>query len=309
MKNKKTMENQEIIKAQRAEIQVLQEIPKEAKMGKLPLEQYLPENLVQELLPITRAKISQSMLKFSNSDERMQFAFRVISFINPKFEDDDEDNPLSDFNLAKNELLEFSQNCQITANEFIIALDMATRGLLVLNGDPVKLFREIDRLKLGEVENAYLEFRRSDKLFEEDNKKIKAFLEPPKPEPTPEERKLGRKQFYEVEYARLQRNNKVLGSPIFFDLMKKNGLDKVNLKFIENVLEKFRPEELASISNEPKQVGIPKIIKKNVKVFFIDELVSAYIKKEKLNELSQSEWVDYWENIFNSDEKNNYTKH
>jgi len=165
---------------------------------------------------------------------------------------------------------------------------MATRGQLSINGEPVKLFREIDRIKLGEVENAYLEFRKYDKLFERDNKKIKNFLSPPKPEESPEERQQQRRMYYASEYDRLKEDGKVLGTDLFFNLIKKNGEDKVSLSFIEKVLKKYRHKSL---------IG-RRMVENEVLSFFIDEFVSAHIKREKLSELSKPEWINYWENIY-----------
>ena len=143
------------------------------------------------------------------------------------------------------------------------------------NSEKIKLYREVDRLKLGEIKSAYIALKRADKVFQEDVKKIKAYLEPPKPEPTEEELKEQRLKFYAEEYKRLQRDGKVLGTTIFYDLIKKEGLETVKLKWLEAILDKFKPETVdKSLINEPQLVKIPKI-KKHLGQHFLKDLEVA----------------------------------
>ena len=131
----------EIIKAQTTDLVKIQEIPQEAKVGKFPLEPYLHNDLVQRLPEITKAEISQSMLKWSNDEEVSVFTARVLNFINPKFNDEHE------IQLAEAELYSFAKKCELTANEFLLALDLASDGKLFSEPDEngnarkVQLFR------------------------------------------------------------------------------------------------------------------------------------------------------------------------
>lgn len=171
------------------------------------------------------------------------------------------------------------------------------RGSMLYNTINCPTFSQA--LKLGEVKSAYIALKRADKVFQEDVKKIKAFLEPPKPEPTEEELKEQRLKFYSEEYKRLQRDGKVLGTTIFYDLIKKEGLETVKLKWLEAILDKFKPETVdKSMINEPQLVKLPKIKKHDAKTFFIDELVHAYFVNKKIKELSEEDFINHWENIF-----------
>ena len=243
------------------------------------------------------------------------FALHVLKFINPNFENPDFNDPNSDASLNKLTVIQFAKKCRLTPKEFLMALDLVPRGELTTvedrNGEdyerPLKLFARVDERNLIEIETAYGRYKVRNKQYERGKSEIKAFLEPPKPELTPEQLKAERIDFYKTDFARLQREGKVMGTVIFYDLIKKNGLEKVNLKFVENVLDKFQPETTEpdglSRSTEPQQIKIPKVRKHDAKVFFIDALVAAYFEKEKLKELSESGFVEYWENIFEKTQK------
>ena len=274
------------------------QVPTTAIVGKEAIAKYLPNDLQMSLKQMAKAQISQSMLKYASDTEISQFAIRLINFINPKFEEGEAE-------IAEAEIYSFAKNCELTGNEFLLALEMSAEGKLYSepdangNSEKIKLYREVDRLKLGEVKSAYIALKRADKVFQDDLKKIKAFLEPPKPEPTEEELKEQRLKFYSEEYKRLQRDGKVLGTTIFYDLIKKEGLETVKLKWLEAILDKFKPETVdKSLINEPQLVKLPKIKKHDAKSFFIDELVHAYFVNKKLKDLSEEDFINHWENIF-----------
>ena len=274
------------------------QVPTTAIVGKEPIAKYLPNDLQMSLKQMAKAQISQSMLKYASDSEISQFTIRLINFINPKFEEGESE-------IAEAEIYSFAKNCELTANEFLLALELSADGKLYSepdtngNSEKIKLYREVDRLKLGEIKSAYIALKLADKVFQEDVKKIKAFLEPQKPEPTEEELKEQRQKFYSEEYKRLQIDGKVLGTTIFYDLIKKEGLETVKLKWLEAILDKFKPETLdKSLINEPQLVKLPKIKKHDAKTFFIDELVHAYFVNKKLKELSEEEFIKHWENIF-----------
>ncbi|MEE3723957.1 hypothetical protein V2H21_01065 [Riemerella anatipestifer] len=242
---------------------------------------------------MTIAELSMPSLRLSSDEARERFAYRLIYFINPKFEDADEENPHSEFNLAKNTAIDFSRRCDLTEGEFMLALDLCHRGELFLNDTPVKLFREIDRLKLGEVEQAYKAYKNQNKQHEIAKEKVKKFLNPPK-ELTEEEKRRERFKFLENQWQMLKEKGKVSGSVIFYELIKKD-LKVINIGFVEKVLQTFKPE-LASAEK--------KIIKQDVFLYFKERFLDAVIKKEKLNELTKEEWVKYWENKKQQQPKN-----
>jgi len=224
----------------------------------------------------------------------------VLNFINPKFNDQHE------IELAEAELYGFALKCELTANEFLLALELAADGKLITEPDEngntkrVQMFREIDRLKLGEVKSAYIYHKTIDRQHESGKAKIRAFLEPVQPELTPEQKKAEREKFFRTDYARLQNEGKVLGTVLFYDLIKKSGIQKVNLKFVENVLDHFKPETVEASAmrlSEPQLARTAKVIKHNAKTFFIDALVHAYFEKENLKSMTENEFVEYWEEI------------
>ncbi len=200
------------------------------------------------------------MLKSCNIEEKENFALRVISFINPKFDDYNELNPYSDFNIAKAELMDFCSKCVLTSSEFMIALDMASRRKLFLNGETVKLFREIDRIKLGEVENAYLEFRRNDKDYDRDYSLIKTFLEKPSKEITEEDKKAERKKNLISLMNSIEKGEKCNHAFLFYDfVVRKGGLksfindtdaqkSKLNEKMMELLMHEKRKEKSSLFS-------------------------------------------------------------
>ncbi|MBT0551591.1 hypothetical protein [Riemerella anatipestifer] len=248
---------------------------------------------MQKLPEITKAEISQSKLKWSNDEEVSIFTARVLNFINPKFNDQHE------IELAEAELYSFAKKCELTANEFLLALELASDGKLLSEPDEngnsrkVQLFREIDRLKLGEVKSAFIYLKTIDKQHEIAKEKVKKFLNPPK-ELTEEEKRIERFKFLENQWQMLKEKGKVSGSVIFYELIKKN-LKVINIGFVEKVLQTFKPE-LASAEK--------KIIKQDVFLYFKECFLEAVIKKEKLNELTKDEWVQYWENKKQQQPKN-----
>ena len=127
----------------------------------------------------------------------------VLNFIDPKFNDEIE------FETNKAMLIEFAKNCELTADEFMNALMLASKGKLVVEDYEretfvaVKLFREINALKLGEIETAYVFWRNQDKAFETSENIVKNFLTPPPKEITPKEKFEQVKKTFKTEYSRL----------------------------------------------------------------------------------------------------------
>lgn len=176
-------------------------------------------------------------------------------------------------------------------------MDKTTRGDLVSeSGEKVKLFREIDRIKLGEIEAAYLNFKRNDKATEKGNEVIKKFLEPPKKEPTEEEKKQTRIELYTTEWNRLKNENQVYATPIFIDLIMQEKKE-VNIAYVLATLQNFKPQTNKTGLTTKTDV-LPKIIQNDAKTFFVNQFVSTYIQRNKLNKLTLEEWINHWEVLY-----------
>ena len=238
-----------------------------------------------------KAEIQQSMLKYSKDEEINQFSSRVLKFIDPKFSDETE------MQLAEAELYSFANRCELTASEMILALELATEGKLTTepdsqgNSNKIKLFREINRLALGEVKSAYIRYKQENRLYEIGKEKLQEFLTPPEKKLTPEEVEKQRIESLIFEYRRLIKDGTIFNSLLFYDLIKKGGFEKIKLSFIENVLDKFISKKL--------KLGVKNEEGKEVKIFFINEVVLGYIRTQKLNEATESDWIEHWDSLKN----------
>lgn len=253
------------------------------------------------------AEITQPKLKHASNEEREKFALKVIAFINPKFEDEDPNNQISEISIQKSIILDFASKCTISANEFIFALSMASRRQLFIDGEPVKLFREIDILKFGEIETAYLEFKRADPKYNQDKEKIKTFLNPPKMDLTEEEKKIERTKFFKTEFKNLHEKGSVLGSVFFYPIIT-HGLKHINLAFVERFLLTFNPKEYRNKGGVPSLNNPMELIEKDPFTEFKNHFVNTVITGRKLNELPENEWVEYWENEYLKTEENEHTE-
>lgn len=276
------------------------EIPQEVLRhpGKFPVGRYLPEDLISKLPQIVKVEISQLTLKQSTNEDISEFTARLISFFNPKFEDDTEAE------LAAADVHSFASRCELTAEEFMLALSLATEGKLKSEMDKeghsetIKLFREIDIIKLGEVKSAYIRHKMQDKQYENGKREISDYLNPPSTEPNPEEKQAQLIKFLKLEYARLQNQGAVMGTTVFYDLIRKE-FQVVNLGFVEKFLINFKAEVF---QNEDRNIdihlaGSKKIIKKDTFLSFKDLFVAKYIEKKQLNELTEDAWIEYWQDL------------
>lgn len=247
------------------------------------------------------------MLKWSSEEDINKFCATICSLFNPKFNGSKSEQDAQS-ELAFATVYSFAKNCELTANEFIIAFNLAAEGKLKTEEDKngksesIQLYREIDMIKLIEIKSAYIRHKANDKMYENGKAQIREFLTPTKVELSPEEKKKERARFYASDYARLQREGKVLGSTIFYDLIKKNGLEKINIDFVEKTLSGFKPETTEpNLLNRKEDFGqgkLPRIIKNDAKTFFIDAVVEKYFQVRKLKELTEEEFIKYWETIY-----------
>ncbi|ROI02915.1 hypothetical protein EGI16_12140 [Chryseobacterium sp. G0240] len=237
------------------------------------------------------------MLKQSNEREINEFTAQVLNFFNPKFED-----PEIEEELARADILRFATRCELTSEEFLLALTLATEGKLQSapdsagNVENIKLYREIDIIKLGEVKAAYIRFKNEDEKYKKGKAEIKAFLNPPPVEITPEQKKEIRIKFLKEEYSRLQSKGEVLGSIQFYDLLRK-GHKVVKIGFVEKFLQTVKLEEYleAGRSTEVHKASSKRVIKKDPFLAFKELFVSSYITKMKLKDGTEEQWIEHWE--------------
>lgn len=245
----------------------------------------LPETVI--------AEIKQSKLKFSGIEVLTRFANRVVLFIDPKFSDDDIENPLSDINIALNKVKDFGTRCNLTEEEFLLALDYASKGLLTIDEQKVKVYREINQINLSEIEYGYNDFKVRDQKHQNGKDKIQVLLNPPPPELSLEELEVLKLENIRKDYHRFKADGKVLATHIFYNLIKKDRGDKVKLAFVEKFLQSFVPE-IAEGKLSSGSTALPKIIKKDVYVEFQNEMINNYVIYLKLNEKSEELWMQYW---------------
>lgn len=254
-----------------------------------------------------KAEISQPMLKSCDLLTLEMFSLHVLNFINPNFENPDFEDPHSDASLNKQKVIDFAKKSKLTPQEFMDALDLVPRGELTTieerpNGEEfektLKLFSRIDSKNLIEIETAYIRYKTRNKLYEKGKAELKAFLMPPTKESSDEEKKAQNLKFLKEEYQRLQLRGFVLGSTVFYDLIRSN-YKVVNLGFVEKFMINFKPEifEDEKRSVEFHLASSKKIIKKDVFLAFKELFIEKYIEKAQLKNMSDIEWIEHWQNI------------
>ncbi|MBW3524448.1 hypothetical protein [Chryseobacterium sp. NKUCC03_KSP] len=247
------------------------------------------------------------MLKSCDLLTLEMFALHVLNFINPNFENPDFEDPQSDASLNKQKVIDFAKKSRLTPQEFMNALDLVPRDELTTieqrpNGEdfekPLKLFSRIDSKNLIEIETAYIRYRSNNKLYEKGKEELKAFLMPPAQELTEAQKEAQNLKFLKEEYQRLQLRGFVLGSTVFYDLIRSN-YKVINLAFVEKFMLNFKPEvfEDDKRSVEFHLASSKKVIKKDVLLAFKELFIEKYIEKAQLKNLSESEWIEHWRNV------------
>jgi hypothetical protein len=248
----------------------------------------LPETVI--------AEIKQPKLKFSGIDVLTRFANRVVLYIDPKFTDDDTENSLSDINIALNKVKDFGSRCNLTEEEFLLALDYASKGLLTIDEQKVKVYREINQINLSEIEYGYSDFKARNQKYQNGKNQIQSLLNPPPPKLTAEEYETLTLENIRKDFHRFKADGKVLATPIFYDLLKCDRGDKVKLVFVEKFLQNYVPETAEGrLSSEGS--ALPKVIKKDAYVEFQNEMIRNYVIYLKLNETSEEIWMQHWKNL------------
>lgn len=230
----------------------------------------------------------------------MRFANRVVFEIDPKFPDDEErndpDNPLSPLNIAINRVIDYGRRSDLTEQEFMIAISMAQKGLLLIDDEKVRFFREINQAHFAQYEMGYVEFKIRDQKYQNAKDSIRKLLTPPEKKMTAEEYEAMTLENIRKDYHRFKADGKVLATPIFYDLIKKEKGDKVKLIFVENFLKNYIPETAeGKLSGEG--TALPKIIKKDAYVEFQNEMIKNYVVYLKLHETSEEIWMQHWKRL------------
>lgn len=226
------------------------------------------------------------MLKYSPEPILDHYATEVFQFVNKSYTF--ESDGVEDFNKIK----KYLATCEITGDEFMIALNAVSgQKLLDKSGKPITYIRDINEGNFNLYVSAYLDYKRSSKQYEIGKERLNQFLNPPR-ELTAEEKMRERLNWLSAEYQKLQKDGFVHGSTIFYELITKSEDDfKIKISFVEFVLGKFNPEKALGKNGE----GLPIVKKNDVVTFFKDKLVASYIKKHNLKELSLEEFINYWE--------------
>lgn len=238
------------------------------------------------------------MLKLSSDQDIGEFTARLFSFFNPKFESETE------VEFARADIYAFAMRCELTAEEFLLALSLATEGKLKSeidkdgNSETIKLYREIDVIKLGEVKAAYLRYKNTDPKYINGMAEVKAFLMPPSTELTSEQKQNIWLKFLKDEFKRLQEKGEILGSIQYYDLIRRNH-DVIKIAFVEKFMQTFVPEEHTKDerSTSVHLASSKKIIKKDLFLSFKELFVASYIKKMNFKDGTEENWIDHWEKL------------
>lgn len=243
------------------------------------------------------------MLKYASEIEVNTFCAKICSLFNPKFSGSSaEQDAQSEIAFATT--YDFAKKCELTAQEFILAFHLASEGKLKTESDTngnseiVKLYREIDIIKLGEIKSAYIRFKTSDEKYKKGKNKLRSFLTPPPKQVTPEEMKELTMDNIKKDYHRFKADGKVLATPVFFDLIKKKMGGVIKLDFVDRFLKNFIPEVAEGKLTPTGSTQLPKIIKKDVYVEFQDEIIKQYIMHLKINNYTETEWINHWEKLY-----------
>lgn len=217
----------------------------------------------------------------------------VIGKINVNISDPD-----YEIKVFVSEIQRYAAQSKLTPAEFFNARTCLSRGLLIdVDGEIMKPYKKIDFEMFNQVEEAYLRYKTESKEYEAGSAKIKAFLNPPAPEPTEAEKVSQRanlraeiekcfKDFGECEFAFL----------IYDDLKAEGKIDPIKDKerilVIQNrkmgsFLQKeqtrhlfYNPAELRELSDKFKKnekYKTPPIVVQEVK----NEIIKNYFKNRK----------------------------
>lgn len=217
--------------------------------------------------------------------ERQKATSRIINMFQMKFENQDAQQ------MAMGEFGSFLRDYALTADEVLEAYRLVAKVELVdFEGEPIIFYPNLSIGQAGKILKAYENYKIGNSQHTQGIAKIKTFLNPPAPELTPEEKKELRLSWLKVEYSRLQKEGKVLGTTKFYEEIKARGIESVKLSFLENVLD--------AINFKKDKVQLPGSSGQYAKLFFIENFVRVYFDYYKLKDMEESDFVEYWQSIY-----------
>lgn len=245
---------------------------------------------------IVRAEITQLTLKRLSSDKPQQiegFAMEVIAKINVNITDPD-----YEVQMFTSEIRRYAAQSKLTPAEFFNARTCLSRGLLTdVDGEIMKPYKKIDFEMFNQIEEAYLRYKVENKEYEVGSNQIKAFLNPPIPEPT-EEQKAAQRANLRAEVKKCFEKHGVCEYAflIYEDLKAEGVLDefrkpdriepiknRLMAKFLQKELTRnlfYNPTELRELSEKFKKnekYKTPGLVVQEVK----NEILKNYFTNDK----------------------------
>lgn len=128
---------------------------------------------------IVKREISSPKLKDTQDETVLEmFSNIIVLFFMPKTNSDQE------FELIKLMIKQFASICELTLNEFQTALGMVAKGTLKFYEEDkdcfrsIQIFHQVSIPKLGEIEQAYIYYKRNNANYERGRAMIKDFFQP-----------------------------------------------------------------------------------------------------------------------------------
>lgn len=246
---------------------------------------------------IVKAEITQLTLKRLSKDKPQQlegFAMEVIAKINVNITDPD-----FEVQMFTSEIRRYAEQSKLTPAEFFIARTCLSRGQLIdVDGEIMKPYKKIDFEMFNQVEEAYLRFKVESKEYDIGKGKIKAFLNPPDPEPTEEQKRAERAKLRaniencfntsgECEFAFLIYDD-LKNEGVLEDLRKPERIEPIKNRLMAKFLQKeitrnlfYNGTELRQLSDKfskNEKYKTPGAVVQEVK----NEIIKSYFKSLEL---------------------------
>lgn len=226
--------------------------------------------------------------------ERQKTTTRIISMFQIKFDTAEAQK------LAMAEYGSFLRDYSLTAEEVLEAYRMVAKlQLLDHKGEPIKFYPNLSIGQAGEILKAYQDYKIENPLHTKGYSQIKAFLSPPTPEPTEEEKQAQRMQLRQnVEKCIADYSECEFGFLIYEDLKnegvieeyrKKEVVSEIQSRIMGRFLQKeltrnlfYNSVELRDLTDKFKKgekYKVPEIVRQEVK----NEIVKKYYEKKNSN--------------------------
>lgn len=188
--------------------------------------------------------------------------------------------------LAVGEYKTFIRDYNLTAAEIFAAYKMALREQLFdENGKRIEIYPNLSLITAGKVLNSYLKFKLEDKAYEMGKAKIKAFLNPPAPEPTAEEKARQRENLKANIRESFKKHGECEFAFLIYEEMKESGAidkyrsreavaeiqDRLMRRFLTKELTRnlfYNPTELKQLSDRfyaGEKYKLPELVKQEIK--------------------------------------------